>query len=203
MITIAILKWIKKQMQAEEVGLFAPVIAIIVYIIAVLQYYTWIILACDFVLLGIWTLIKASKKQKIRTQEATARSLHLEANRRRAEARSQCELLYTVHECEIRERFSREALEAYMTKFMGDSESPQVVERRGTELKAVIQKHRASVGTAEKKPASISELAKWFIEEKARIEALPLDETMRATHVAHLNMRYAELSQEILESIRP
>ena len=203
MITIASLKFLYRSLQVEDYGAFFCAGFPVFYVVVVLWPINLAFFACDFLVLGIWSLIQASKKRTRQSQESAARSLHMEASRRREESRSQCELLYGEHECDIRDRFSRAALEAYMEKYMGDSESPEIVERRATELKALIEKHRASVGVAEKKPGSIDELAKWFIDEKARIEALPLEETMRATHVAHLNMRYAELSQEILESIRP
>ena len=138
-----------------------------------------------------------------RRKEAAARQLQMEQDSaRRREARARCELLYSLHKFDIQDRFKRASLDEYMQKYMNDNEPPEAVERRAVELKAVIEKHCELKGISEK-PQSIDQLALWFIDEKTRIEALPLDETMRATHIAHLNMRYAELSQEILESIRP
>ncbi|MDB5392212.1 MAG: hypothetical protein JWM11_7858, partial [Planctomycetaceae bacterium] len=143
--------------------------------------------------------IRDRELQRIRQENSL---IEKNNQQRRMDARSKCELLYNMHEADIHERFNRQAFDRYLQKYMSDAEPPEVVESRGVELQAVIEKHCEVKGIADK-PQSIDQLAQWFIDEKARIESLPLDERMRATHMAHLNMRYAELSQEILEKIRP
>ena len=125
-----------------------------------------------------------------------------EANARRKEARSKCELCFNLHEADIKDRFSRQMLQEYMTKYMGDSETPETVERRAEELRALIDGHREAVGLGDR-PQSIDQLARWYLEEKGRIEALPLDAGLRDEHLAQLEIRYADLSQEILEKARP
>ncbi|HUY89224.1 MAG TPA: hypothetical protein VMV10_10855 [Pirellulales bacterium] len=121
--------------------------------------------------------------------------------RRRSETRSQCELLFNLHSADIANRFTRKMFDDYMAKYMSDAEDADTVERRGRELSDLIQRHRQQA-TGEV-PTSLTELAAWFLEEKTRIEGLPLDEEFEEEHLAHLNIRYSELSQGILEKIKP
>lgn len=143
-----------------------------------------------------------SRERELQRQSREHEMARRNAQQRRVDARASCELLYNLHEADIRDRFNREALDRYMQKYMSDEETAETVERRGEELQGLIEKHCEVKGIVDD-PQSIDDLAQWFIDEKNRIELLPLDERMRASHLAHLNMRYAELSQEILEKVRP
>ncbi len=124
----------------------------------------------------------------------------LDANRRK-EARSQCDLLYTLHEIEIRDRFNRAALDAYMQKYMGDAESPETVEQRSAELRAIIHQHREKVAPTPKF-RSIQELAVWFEQRKVEIEAVS-DDRHRATLLVQLKERYSELTSQLLAEMTP
>ena len=86
------------------------------------------------------------------------------------EARSQCELHFNLYEADIRDRFNRKMLHDYMDKYMGESETADTVERRGNELRAQMERHREAVGLGDR-PKSIDQLARWYLEEKGRIEA--------------------------------
>ena len=121
---------------------------------------------------------------------------------RRKDARARCELLFNLYIPDMAGRFNRAMFDSFMNAYMSDAEPPDVVERRTEELCGIMEKHREAVkGSA--KPASIDQLATWFLDEKKRIELLPLDDDIKDEHLAHLNIRYSELSQEILEKMKP
>lgn len=133
-------------------------------------------------------------------QEATRRQQTDQT--RRTEARAQCELLYTLHAPEIADRFPKSMLDAFMHAYMSDAHAPEDVERRGKELQRIIEQHRQT-SKPEKKPRTIQELAEWYLAEKARIEALPLDEEIKEDHRVQLDIRYSELTQSLLQKIEP
>lgn len=210
---------------AALIGLIAiclpPVLILVAVVIVMAIIWDVIVLAFRRIIVDPIALVARKKQQEITRQRELelasqrqsrdrelqrVREEKLQSERdnqqRRTDARSQCELFYNMHAADIHDRFPRESFDRYMQKYMSDAESPDVIERRAIELQGVIEKHCEVKGLSEK-PQSIDQLAQWFIDEKGRIESLPLDERMRATHMAHLNMRYAELSQEILEKIRP
>ncbi len=92
--------------------------------------------------------------------------------------------------------------DAFLQTYMSDTDEPEDVERRGRELEKMIDEHRKSV-KPEKRPRTIQDLAEWYLREKQRIDALPLDEELKQEHMAALDMRYAELTQEMLQSLEP
>lgn len=124
------------------------------------------------------------------------------ASERRQEARSQCELVFNLHKIDIKSRFSRAMFDDYIKKFMSDVEEPETVERRGRELRDLLQKHYEQVG-GRTQPTTVEQLANWFLNEKSRIASLPLEDELREEHLIQLQMRYSELSQSILENIHP
>lgn len=119
-----------------------------------------------------------------------------------AQACARCELQFNLHRADIQPRFTRKMLDDFMRKYMHDGQPVETVEKRADELCALMERHREILkGRAQ--PMTLDELAKWFLDEKQRIEALQLDEELKDDHLAHLHIRYAELSQEILEKLNP
>ena len=146
--------------------------------------------------------LRNEEERRRREEETRRHDFQQQSLRRRQEARSQCELLFNLHQADIAKRFTRKMFDDYMTKYMADTEDADIVERRGRELREIIEKSLEQTG-GRAKPTSIDQLATWFLDEKKRIESLPIDEELKEDHLAHLNIRYAELSQQILEQIRP
>jgi len=122
--------------------------------------------------------------------------------RRRGDARARCELLYNRHAPDIVRRFPRKSMERFMQTYMRDADPAESVEQRGRELETIIEQHRNCV-KPDKPPRTIQDLAEWYLREKNRIDALPLDEELKQEHAAALDMRYAELTQELLQRIEP
>lgn len=125
-----------------------------------------------------------------------------DAQRRRSDARANCELLYGVHAPEIGSRFSRQDLDTWIKKHMADDQDPIVVERRGDQLRRLIEHHREQVKPTPRF-ATIEELARWFQEQKQRVESLPIEEKTKRMHLVELNQRYAELTGELLQKMKP
>jgi hypothetical protein len=144
----------------------------------------------------------ARNQEETRRSEIQRRSSETDAQKRRDESRSHCELTYSFYAPKLGERFTRAMLDSYIEKYMGDNQTPEDVERRGQELQVTLQKHLESVEPPKKK-LTLESLARWFIEEKQRIESLPVDEKSKRRHIAELNGRYAELSSQLMENIQP
>jgi hypothetical protein len=137
-----------------------------------------------------------------REEERQAARVRAADQRRRVEARASCELAYSLHASDIKKHFSRSMFDAFLQTYMNDADHPDDVERRGRELQQIIDQHRQKV-KPEKHTRTIQDLAEWYLREKARIDALPLDEELKQEHAAALDMRYAELTQELLQRIEP
>lgn len=148
------------------------------------------------------SLQRAEIHRQAAEQRATAERLERELRRRRMDARAKCELFFNRCRTEIIARFTKKHLLDFMTRYMNDSEPADVVERRADELCTIMQHHRESL-KANAQPTTIGDLASWFLQEKDSIESLPLDEEMKEEHLVHLNIRYSDLSQEILERMKP
>jgi hypothetical protein len=134
-----------------------------------------------------------------RARQAAAQAT---AQKRRDDARASCELLYSLHAPEIMDRYPKAAFDDFVKKYMGDAHPPEYVEERARQLQAIVQQHyeRATGASAF---GSIEQLAAWYVEQKKRIEALPLDEAFKQTHLTNLNERYAELTEKLLGSMKP
>jgi hypothetical protein len=144
----------------------------------------------------------APERERQRQEEERRKAAAAQDARRRRDARAACELAYSRCAVEIGDRFSRQELERFMGTYMGDDHAAEDVERRGEELCKVMADYRQP-DKPEKKKRTMQDLAEWYLREKQAIESLPLEEFVRLEHVAALDMRYAELTQELLQRIEP
>jgi hypothetical protein len=144
---------------------------------------------------------------RVRRHEAEAQQRAEQKRReqekvRIAQACARCELQFNLHKADIQPRFTRRMLDDFMKKYMREGQAAETVEKRADELCSLMERHREILkGRAE--PMTLDQLAEWFLDEKKRIEALHLDDELKDDHLAHLNIRYAELSQQILEKLNP
>ena len=90
----------------------------------------------------------------------------------------------------------------YVASFMGDEHPPEDAERREQELTAILQKHVEELNPP-RELRTIEGLARWFQQQKERIEALPLDDRVKRLHLVNVNQRYAELTTKLLEELEP
>ena len=122
--------------------------------------------------------------------------------RRRIDARAKAELTYSLFAPKLDGRFEQNQMNEYLRTYMRDDQPPEDVERRGEELVRTLQQHLESVEPPSQK-RSLEDLAMWFAEQQERINALPLDDKIKRIHLAELNGRYAELSRQLLEDLKP
>ena len=111
-----------------------------------------------------------------------------------------CELLYQLYAPEIAARFPRTSLDEWIKKYMGDDHSPTDVEQRADQLRKLITHHREQV-IPTPQFTTLPELAAWFQQQKSEIEALPVDDRLRRTLLANLNVRNAELMNELFDKL--
>ena len=121
-----------------------------------------------------------------------------DAQKRRVDARADCEMLYQLYAVDISNRFPREALDEWIKKYMVDGSTPDEVEQRAEQLRKMIIHHREQVKPTPKFN-SLSQLAVWFQEQKSEIESLPMDDRVKRMLIANLNVRNAELMGQVLE----
>jgi hypothetical protein len=125
-----------------------------------------------------------------------------DAQKRRADARAACELLYHRHAHVLGNRFPKASLDDFLTKYMGDNHSPEEVEVRGRQLQDIIREHAHGIEPP-KTPYTIESLAEWYKKQKEVVEKLAVDDRQKQAQLAQLNARYAELMQSLMETLQP
>lgn len=143
------------------------------------------------------------RRQEAEREEAE-NGAQAEAMRRREDARVGCELEYSLHAPDIKDRFSRADFDAYLNKYMTDKHSPDHVEERARQLKAIIDQHVQKIEPARnQKRKTLTELAQWFEETRTGIQAQAIPDNFKKAQLAQLNVRYQALVQEVLEEMQP
>lgn len=137
-------------------------------------------------------------------QRGSAETAKLQAieQRRRVDARAECELYYGKHLEEMASRFPKSMFNTFMQTYMNDRDPVDAVEERGKQLRRIMRKHRKTA-TRTPEPHTVQKLTDWFLNEKERIESLPIDEELREEHLVQLNIRYDELTRDVLQNMQP
>jgi hypothetical protein len=138
-------------------------------------------------------------EEEQRSQERAAARKEDQERLRREEARKDCELLYALYASELGDRFSRAMFDAFLDKYLNDSQPAEAVERRAKELQQIIRQHLECVRPG---PRTLTELTRWYEKQKREFEQLP-DGPMRRSALAKLMRRYSDLSDELLEDMQP
>lgn len=142
---------------------------------------------------------RAAEYRKLREEQQRRDAIE---GRRRTQARADCLLCYSQHMNEIADRFSRSNVNSFIRKFMSDNQPADEVEKRGQQLQRIIKEH-ANAANPPRKSNSLEELANWYAKEQSQIQSLPIEDEVRDLHTVQLNIRYAELTQNLLEKIEP
>ena len=137
--------------------------------------------------------------QRQREQE-TAEVLDREkadVRRRRDDARIRCETLYHLYEPELEHRFPSSSFDQFHRTYLGDDRSAEDVEKRAQQIEELIQQHLSKVHVPEPQQAfrSMADVTAWYEKQLAQIEAIQ-DERLRATTVARLKTKFADLLQQ-------
>ena len=94
--------------------------------------------------------------------------------RRREDARAKVELFFNVHAPELKNRFTREMLDDYVRRYMGDDKAAEVVEARADTLLEVIRQHLEKVQPAAARDTFDDLLARFALR-KRKIQESDLD----------------------------
>lgn len=130
--------------------------------------------------------------------EADAR-VKRSAQKRKEDARAECDALYALAAPEIGDRFSKQEYSEFVSKYMTDAYSPEVVEERGDQLKGIIHHHWKRI---EPPRQGFKELSEWFERQMKELESVP-DERLRKSLIVQLKGRYSELTTEMLSEMSP
>ena len=142
----------------------------------------------------------AEHEQQIRNDERQRQTAT--EHDRRVKARSDAELLFWQHVTELKTRFTKKMLDDYMQKYMGETHPAAEVERRGQQLQKIIAHHGESIHPLEKS-MTIETLVDWYVVEKEKIRALPLDDELKDEFMVELDIRFSDLKQDLLNKMRP
>jgi hypothetical protein len=125
-----------------------------------------------------------------------------EARQTREDTRYACELFYNLHAPKIADRFSKQDLHEFLDRYMGDKQSVDVIRRRSSQLTETIRQHVEAVDPPET-IETLEGLAAWYEQEKSRLEGLNIGRDIKANFCLQLNNRFAELTDRLLEEIKP
>lgn len=145
---------------------------------------------------------QADRRRRAERREAivqSERQSRLEADNRarRDDLLFSCDLFFSAHADQLEGHFSKEELDRFVKRYMGETETRETLRRRSRELIALIRRKAESADPPERR-GSLEQLTQWYTEQKADIERLPLDEFFKQDFVVQLNERYAELCQKFL-----
>jgi len=142
------------------------------------------------------------QRQRREQQNEERRMSQIDGNRRRATARADVFRHFAALKSSIGDRFTQDQLEKYVADFMGDEHPSEDVENRGSQLIEMLTELTSEPASGSEK-ISLEQLASWFVDQKKRIDALPLDEIIKQRLNAGLNVRYAELTEQLIQDLRP
>lgn len=121
------------------------------------------------------------------------------AQKRREDARSECDALYALAAPEINGRFNKQEFSEFVSKYMTDAVAPEVVEERAEQLKGIIQHHWERI---EPPRQSLKELSEWFEQRMAELQSVS-DERLRKSLIVQLKVRYTDLTTNMLSEMSP
>jgi hypothetical protein len=122
--------------------------------------------------------------------------------RRRDDARAQCELFFALHAPEIGKRFPRSKFDEFKNQYLTDYRPAEEVEQRAAQLLALMEEHLHKTG-GNAGNDGIAKIAQWYFKEKAEVEKLPLSEEEKQDFFAGLEARFSKLQQDYLRSRQP
>lgn len=134
--------------------------------------------------------------------EEAAMQQTTDANKRRADARVACELLYRLYSHDIGERFPKEYFDDFVQRYLGNEHAPELVEERAGQLRETIKQHYEQINPPDKF-TDLQQLARWYTKHKQEIERLDVDQSYKDDYLIQLNELYSHLTQRLLEKLEP
>ncbi|MBC7817976.1 MAG: hypothetical protein IAG10_13880 [Planctomycetaceae bacterium] len=145
------------------------------------------------------------REAQLATQSAPSRereaATRVNAQKRREDARAECDALFALAAPVIGTRFSKQDYTEFVSKYMANTAPPEVVEERAEQLKAIIRQHQERVEPLPSRK-SLQELSAWFEERMSELQSVP-DERLRKTLIVQLKVRYSDLTSNMLSEMSP
>ena len=136
-----------------------------------------------------WERAAPEREQQAREQKELLEKRQAE-NRRRADARGACEILFALHAPDVGERFPRATFDDFVSRHLGDEHPPEYVEERARQLREVIEQHLGKVRPAEDSRLAATVAA--YNREVERVQASGLDTEMQETLLALMKGKLCE-----------
>ncbi len=121
-----------------------------------------------------------------------------ESQRRRDNARANCELLFTQHASELEHRFPRTVFDQFVAKYMGDERSPEEVEQRAEQLCGALREQRQLLDPA-RRFSSLTELTAWYHDQRRQIQTTGLDPDTTEVLLVNLEIQYEQLLRRFIQ----
>ena len=152
-----------------------------------------------------WELAAPERERQQQSEEMRRKEAEQQERteqEQRDDIRYSCELFFNLNAIKITDRFTRDDLEKFFTQYMNDEQSPEVVQRRANQLLETIRQHVDAVNPPENF-ATLEDLATWYTTQRQQIENMEINELIKREYLVQLQERYAELSEQLMESLRP
>ncbi len=138
---------------------------------------------------------KIAQESAERDRAEAERSMHLS---RGEKARYSSQLLYDRHEYQIREKFPQEKLERYFDEYMNDEFPVELIEKRGQDLKAMIE---SFVEGDKPKQSSPDAVKQYFDEQRIHLNSMDLAPDVLEAQLLELNYRQDQAIKEHLRNL--
>ena len=89
-----------------------------------------------------------------------------------------------------------------MKRYMGDTETLDVLRRRANQLLEIVRQHVEAVDPPEQ-ILTLEGLANWYEEQVAIVEGSKMEPSIKKNVCYQLRERYSELTTRLLEEVKP
>ncbi len=131
-------------------------------------------------------------------EEARVAAEEVEDLARGERARYQCQLLYDMHEYQIREKFPQEKLDRYFDEYMKDEFPAETIERRGQDLQTMIKSFVDGDQPKQKSPEAITQ---YFEQQRTHLQSMNLAPDVLEAQILELNYRQDQAIKEHLRNL--
>lgn len=145
---------------------------------------------------------QAPERERARLEAQAQAKRDAEDRRRRADARTDCELMYARLAPDLGDRFTKEMFDDFVKRHLDNDHPADYVEGRAQQLQALLQQHYEKVHPPPKFKNMV-EIAAWYEQMQQQIKAQSVDDRAKRAQLAQLNLRYRDLMNDYLENVQP
>lgn len=141
---------------------------------------------------------RAAEQARNAERQQRERSFLQSDQRRRDDARLECQLFYDRHANRLQEKFPRERLHEYFAAYLTDGHPVEAVEQRARLLLEMFQECLDGQPVGATAFPSLAEIASHFRQRRAELKALPYDQETRDSLLVAVNQQEEAAIQEFL-----